>query len=327
MRETKSTEIITVPPEQRIVAELGVADETIADLPSRYTGLTAETPQKYEQVRLAIADVRKVRVGVEHSRKALKADVIAFGKKVDAEAKRITAALEVIEKPLKEAKQKADDHKAELLRQKEEEERQRIEAELEAKRQAEETERQRIAAEEKAERDRIAAEQVAERERLEAEKRELEEQRKALEAEQEAARLAREAEERATREELEAERQKMAEERRQLEEEKAAERARKEQEEAERQAKIRAEQEAKEAAERAEREAEEARRRAEAERKRLETLRPDAEKLRGVVASLRTFAIPAMSTDEGADLAAFARERIGRAADAIEGELPSEATP
>lgn len=300
---------------------LGVADETLAELRERFIGLTAETPAKYEQVRAAIADLRTVRVDVEKSRKELKADALEFGKRVDAEAKRITNALLEIEEPLKLEKQRIDDEKDRLRREKAEQERSRIEAELEARRLKAEEERQRIEAERKAEQDRIEAEQAAERERLALERQELDRQRAEIEAKQREAREAQEVIERAERERLDAERRQIEAERRQLDQEIRAEQERRNREEFERQAKLRAEQEARERLEQERIEAERVAVAMEAEVARLDALRPDVDKLRSLVEVLRAIQPPNVTTREGKVLSALAMATISDAANAIETDV------
>jgi septal ring factor EnvC (AmiA/AmiB activator) len=83
-----------------------VTDTAIAKLKNELTGLT-----DYKAVTSGIAVVRDLRVSVEATRKALKEDSLAWGRKVDAEAKRITDALKSIEEPLKLIKQQIDDAK------------------------------------------------------------------------------------------------------------------------------------------------------------------------------------------------------------------------
>ena len=110
------------------VVEYSVSDAAIDKLRERYSGLTIASTADYERVRLGIGEIRDIRVQVEKTRVELKADALAYGRKVDAEAKRITAMLLEIEEPLKLEKQKVDDEKARVKREKEEAERRRIEA-------------------------------------------------------------------------------------------------------------------------------------------------------------------------------------------------------
>lgn len=266
---------------------------------------TFETPKAYAQGVKAIAQCRTLRVQIEARRKELKADSLAYGRKVDAVAKELVSVIEAVEEPLKLAKGEVDEARERAKREAEEAERARIEAELRAQREAEEA---RLAAERQAEAERLAAERAAqeeaaraERERLAAERAELDRQRAELEAAQ---RAERERQEAARREEE----ARLAEARRVEEARQAAERAKLEAErrELERQrfeaeAKARAEAEAIEAARRAEEE-----RVAEAERKaalaaRLEALKPDQAKLRDYADALRAVAFPTLATKEAAE--------------------------
>lgn len=99
------------------VVKYNVTDAAIAELAEKCRDLTADTPAGYKEVTKAIAEVRTTRTSVEAY---LKADALAWGKKVDAEAKRITAKLLEIEEPLKEKKQIIDDAKAAEARKLEE---------------------------------------------------------------------------------------------------------------------------------------------------------------------------------------------------------------
>lgn len=194
------------------VVEYSVSDAAIEKLRERYSGLTIANPADYERVRVAIADVRDIRVQVEKTRVELKADALAYGRKVDAEAKRITALLLEIEETLKLEKQKVDDEKDRVRREKEAAEKARIEAELKAKRDAEE-------AAAKAERDRIAAEQKAEADRLAKERAALEAERAAAEEERRKAQSVIDEQNRLERERIEAEQAKLREERERLQRE------------------------------------------------------------------------------------------------------------
>ena len=82
--------------------------------------LSADTPKGYEEVRLAIAGLRTNRVEVEARRKFLKKDALEYGRAVDDEAKRLTAAITAIEEPLLQKKHDVDYEKAEVLRKKRE---------------------------------------------------------------------------------------------------------------------------------------------------------------------------------------------------------------
>lgn len=290
-----------------------VSKDDIRAKGKEYSALTFDTPANYEQGRKAIAILRETRVAIEARRKELKQESLEYGRRVDSVAKELTSLIEEIEEPLKSKKKIVDDEKARIKAEKEAEERRQVEEQLRVEREAEEA---RLKAEREAEEARLKAEREAEEARLrairEAEEARLAEERARLEAER--AELQRQRDEaelaaRAERERIEAaenaERERMARERAELEAERRAlseARERAEREEFERLARIRAEEEAKERAERERVAAEEARL-AEAERhaahqRRLEALRPDAEKLHEFAKRIRALEAPELATDE-----------------------------
>ena len=282
------------------VVEYSVSDAAIEKLRERYTGLTIESTADYERVRVGIAEVRDIRVAVEKTRVELKADALAYGRKVDAEAKRITSLLLEIEEPLKLEKQKVDDEKARVKREKEEAERRRIEEELRIKREADE-------AAAKAERDRIAAEQKAEADRLAKERAALEAERAAAEEERRKAQAVIDEQNRVERERIEAEQAKLREEREKL--------AR---EQFEREAKERAEREARE---KLEREAAEKKAREEAEAEEREhraAMAPDFEKLAAFAKAIAALPSPDVTTSEAIHYLHHANEHLNQAVELLE---------
>lgn len=289
------------------VVEYSVSDAAIEKLRERYSGLTIANTADYERVRVGIGEIRDIRVQVEKTRVELKADALAYGRKVDAEAKRITAMLLEIEEPLKLEKQKVDDEKARVKREKEEAERRRIEEELRIKREAEEAEAARIKAEQeaadRAERERIAAEQKAEADRLAKERAALEAERAKAEEERRKAQAIIDEQNRLERERIEAEQAKLREERERLQ-----------REQFEREAKERAEREARE---KLEREAAEKKAREEAEaeeRERLAALAPDREKLTAFAETIATLAPPVVKSSEAMHYLEHACDHIQQAA-------------
>ena len=149
-----SVEIMEKPNTQTpMLIKYNVSDEHIATLKAELAGLTADTPERYEIVRLGIAKCRDARVGIEKTRVDLKRDALEFGRKVDAEAKRLTSAIEDIESPLKAAKKEVDE--AEERKRKAKEEAERIEREAVAK--AERIEQERLAEIERREAEATAA--------------------------------------------------------------------------------------------------------------------------------------------------------------------------
>ena len=222
-------------------------------------------------------DLRVTRpFGIEKRRVELKADALAFGRNVDAEAKRITVQLSAIEDPLKAQKDAVDNEKA-RIRQEEEAARIRaLEAVIQANRERQEA---ALKAVRDAEEARLAAERIA----LDAERAILAEERRKAD---EAAAVARKAEderlrvERARLEQIEAaqrlEQDAIDADRRKV----AAEREQAERAEFERQAKIKA---AAEAAKQAERD----RLAAAEQRAKLDALKPDIEKVHAFATAIR----------------------------------------
>ena len=80
--------------------EVDITDAAIAEMSTLYMGLAItdlEDKEQFDAVHSARMVVKGKRVEVEKKRKELKADAIAWGKKVDTEAKRIFGKLEPIE--------------------------------------------------------------------------------------------------------------------------------------------------------------------------------------------------------------------------------------
>lgn len=277
-----------------------ITDAAIAKMSDEYLEMTVQGLDDkggLELVHGARMIVKNKRVEVEKTRKELKADSLAYGKAVDAEAKRITALLVPIEEHLQGEEDRIAQIKADIAAKAAAEEAARLQAiederlaAIEAERVAEEKRLADIAAEQarvhKAEEERLAAieaEQAAERERLERVAAEQAERERVAREEQETReRVVREEQEarerklQAERDAIEAERQAIEDEKQWAadEERRAAEmeKARKQAAEDER-LRIECEQaEAKAEAEQAERERVEAERIAEEER-------PDNEKL------------------------------------------------
>lgn len=89
----------------------------------------------YLAVHEARMEVKRIRVAVEKKRVDLKADALEYGRRVDAEAKRITALLEPIEKHL-ESEEARIDQERERIKREAEMERLRIQREAEEKERA-----------------------------------------------------------------------------------------------------------------------------------------------------------------------------------------------
>lgn len=283
-----------------IAVRYEITPEQIEAKRSQYEALTADTPAGYEAVRVAVGDCRSTRVAIEKRRVELKADALAFGRRVDAVAKELTALVESIEEPLKLKKAAVDEERERIRAEKQAEERRKIEEGLRVLREAKEAE---------------------ERAAREAEEARLAEERAALEAERAALaekELEQSMRERAAREALRIEREALEEERRRI----AAEREAADQAEFERQARAQAEEDARELARReaiaAEEERVAAAERAEALRLRLEALEPDRVKLARLAQDLRTVPFPSMATEDGELALKYAQERIGEALAALD---------
>jgi chromosome segregation ATPase len=293
---------------ENALQQFSIADSAIAKmredyLPLKIAGVNDDSG--FKAVHSARMVVKNHRVEVDKVRKALKADALEYGRKVDGEAKRITALLEPIEKHLTEEE---DAYNAEKERIRTEA---RLKAEAEERARAE-AEAARLKAEADAEAARLKAIQDAENARLKAEAEKLAEERRILEAE---------------RQKVEAEKKRLADieaaRLRKIEDERiareAAEKARIETEQ-------RIAREAAEAMAKAEREAEAAKAKAEAEeaaRKRAEELRPDREKILWVIGAIDSIVVPALtenSTNARTEVIyalAAAQRRIREIADSL----------
>lgn len=206
---------------QGVLTEFSRVEAGLAALREKHLNTVYEvtTTAGMDAAKAARAEIREPRFNVEKVRKAAKAPLLELGRRIDAEAIRITEAILAIEEPID------DQIKAEEAR--------RL-AEREAKRAAE-VERLRLeaAAKLKAEEDRLAAERAeivrqqaavaAERAKAEAE---AAAERKKIEAEAAAARRKAEADMAKAEAQMAAERAKLAAERSRADEQAAAERAR-----------------------------------------------------------------------------------------------------
>lgn len=102
------------------VTDTAIAEMSDKYLPLKINGLNDKEGQKI--VRSARLDVKNKRISVEKKRKELKAEALEYGRKVDAEARRITDLLSPIESHLKVEEENI------------EREKEKIKAEAEAKR-------------------------------------------------------------------------------------------------------------------------------------------------------------------------------------------------
>ncbi len=259
------------------LAKFNITDAAIATMSKEYLLLNIngiDDKDGYDKVHAARMVVKGFRVGIDKTRKLLKADALAFGKAVDGEAKRITELLGRIEGHLSDQETAIDDEKERIKREKVE----AIRAEQERK---EQEERDRIAAEEEAARlarEKVMAEEEA---RLEAERK----RQAAIDVEQgERAAILKAAEDK-----VEAEKQEI------LEAKQKAEDEIKRQAELEKAKKEAAEAARIEAEKKAEREAEDkaaAEQKAKFEAERQEALKPDKDKLIALAEALNLYPLP-----------------------------------
>ncbi len=101
MKETETiVEGVTLERVEQDIRKFGIADAAIAELKARFAPLQiagVDDLQGFEAVKRARLEVRKYRTKVEEVRKALKADSLEYGRRVDAEAKRITGLILEVE--------------------------------------------------------------------------------------------------------------------------------------------------------------------------------------------------------------------------------------
>jgi hypothetical protein len=90
--------------------KFSVTDQAIAELKQKFTGLVVSfgDVKGYKALAAAISEIRGKRTEVEATRKELNEDALKHQRNVNAEAKRIIAALEEIEQPLKGMKEAYD---------------------------------------------------------------------------------------------------------------------------------------------------------------------------------------------------------------------------
>lgn len=306
-------------------------DAEIAEMALNCSALTVDGLDDKEGLALvhkARMTVKKARVQVEHTRKELKKDALAFGQAIDREAKRITGLLVAIEDPLREKESIVEAEKQRLAELEESSKREALQARLDAfadvdivvnplevQQWTDEQFEERLAHAAAVHGENLAAAAKAEAERKASEaaaEAKLAEERETLRIEREAA----QAKQRAADEKAAAERKRIDAERIQLETER--QKIRDEKAKALREQEVEAaKREAVELAKRREAEAEAAREAAEAE---AERLRPQIEKIQVFADRLRALPIPDVDCAE--ELAAI----IGRACEAIRQHAKSPQT-
>ncbi len=95
------------------VTEYKEVDARLAELRETYGSEVpdASTTEGYGRSKSIASEMTKLRTSLEKSRKEMKAPVLAFGKMIDSEAKRLTSEISSIEIPFKEAYKAIDDEK------------------------------------------------------------------------------------------------------------------------------------------------------------------------------------------------------------------------
>lgn len=92
------------------VAEFKQTDAALSHLREKYSAIPdANTTEGYDFVKAGVKELTGLRTAIEAKRKEIKAPYIAAGQIIDAEAKRIIEAIQVIEEPLKVIKKEVDD--------------------------------------------------------------------------------------------------------------------------------------------------------------------------------------------------------------------------
>ena len=115
------------------IIEYDVTTAAIEEMRNRYMDLTIDgidDKEGFELVHDARMTVKGHRVAVEKKRKELKADALAWGKKVDKEAKRIFALLEPIETHLHTEESRITEEKQRIKEEEQRLEQERIQARI-----------------------------------------------------------------------------------------------------------------------------------------------------------------------------------------------------
>lgn len=200
------------------LAKYNLNDVTLAELEKKYMPLKVKAfddRMGYDICKIAHREVTSIRIGIEKTRTGLKASSLDFGRKVDAEAKRLTEKIKEIENHLITQRKIVEDEKARIEKEKvdairveeerkKREEEERIEAlrlknarkerELEEKEERIRIEQEKKEREFKAERAKIQEEDDAAKkkireaqEKIEADKQAIEEEKARIEAEKQEA--------------------------------------------------------------------------------------------------------------------------------------------
>ena len=328
------------------VAEYNVTDAAIAEMKSRYMGLTIkglDDTEGFQAVHDARIIVKNHRIAVEKRRKELKADALAWGKKVDGKAKVIFGKLEPIETHLQTEEKKVTDEQKRIKEEEDRKEKEKIDSRLNslagygkimpffdvAAMSDEEygdaiakacdeynAELARIAEGKRKEDERKAKEEAdrkAEAEKLAKEREDLDKRR----VEQEAAQAKIDEANRKVKEAQEAAQKKINEDKLALEVEKAREQGRKDREEFERKAKEKADREAKEQIERDEQERIEREGAEKEEKARKAKMRPDKDKAYDFADAIADIPTPAVVSATARELLAWASSQVKSLSDVI----------
>lgn len=102
-----------MPPDESLVMKYNPSDARIAEVRGQYETLLATLPdliaaEELEPINAALKEIVPLRTELEKTRVQLKADSLAFGRKVDAEAARLKTQILAFERPIQEAKDKID---------------------------------------------------------------------------------------------------------------------------------------------------------------------------------------------------------------------------
>ena len=115
------------------LVEYNITDAVISEMEARYMTLTIsglDDKEGYGAVHEARMVVKGKRIEVEKMRKELKADALAYGRKVDSEAKRIFRKLEPIESHLQSEESIITEEKKRVKEEEERKEEQRVQARI-----------------------------------------------------------------------------------------------------------------------------------------------------------------------------------------------------
>jgi hypothetical protein len=115
----------------KVEIDYNITNQAISELRTKYAALKASDKVSYKAVTQALSEVRSYRTGVEKKRTDYKADALEYGRRIDAEAKRVTALLLEIENPLKIQKETYDIEQERIKKEAEEKEKLRVTAIIE----------------------------------------------------------------------------------------------------------------------------------------------------------------------------------------------------